>query len=149
MFCVAIILFTVGSVLCGQSGSLPFLVAARLVQGLGGAMMVPVGRLVLLRTVSKAELVSAMSWVLVPALIGPVIGPPLGGFIVTYFSWRWIFYINVPLGIAGLALVDAVHPRHSRGQRGPVRFSRPGPVGHGLVLPDVRLRDSPAMASAR
>jgi len=104
VFCTAIVLFTLGSVLCGQSSRLSFLVAARLIQGLGGALMVPVGRLVILRTVSKAELVNAMTWVLVPGLIGPVIGPPLGGFIVTYFSWPWIFYINVPLGIVGLAL---------------------------------------------
>ncbi len=104
VFCTAIVLFTLGSVLCGQSSRLDFLVFARLIQGLGGALMVPVGRLVILRTVSKAELVSAMSWVLVPGLIGPVIGPPLGGFIVTYFSWPWIFYINVPLGIVGVAL---------------------------------------------
>jgi EmrB/QacA subfamily drug resistance transporter len=104
VFCTAIVLFTLGSVLCGQSSRLGFLVLARLIQGLGGALMVPVGRLVILRTVSKAELVSAMSWVLVPGLIGPVIGPPLGGFIVTYFSWPWIFYINVPLGIVGVAL---------------------------------------------
>jgi EmrB/QacA subfamily drug resistance transporter len=104
VFGAAIVLFTIGSVLCGQSRTLPFLVAARLVQGLGGAMMVPVGRLVILRTVTKAELVAAMSWVLVPGLIGPVIGPPLGGFIVTYLSWPWIFYLNVPLGIAALAL---------------------------------------------
>ena len=70
--------------------------AARILQGMGGAMMVPVGRLVLLRSVPKAELVSAMAWLTVPALIGPVIGPPLGGFITTYFHWRWIFWINVP-----------------------------------------------------
>jgi EmrB/QacA subfamily drug resistance transporter len=104
VFCTAIVLFTLGSVLCGQSSRLGFLVLARLIQGLGGALMVPVGRLVVLRTVSKAELVNAMAWVLVPGLIGPVIGPPLGGFIVTYFSWPWIFYINVPLGIVGLVL---------------------------------------------
>jgi EmrB/QacA subfamily drug resistance transporter len=104
VFCTAIVLFTLGSVLCGQSSTLGFLVLARLIEGLGGALMVPVGRLVVLRSVSKAELVNAMSWVLVPGLIGPVVGPPLGGFIVTYFSWPWIFYINVPLGIVGLAL---------------------------------------------
>jgi hypothetical protein len=81
------------------------LVAARLLQGMGGAMMVPVGRLVLLRTVAKADLISAMAWLMVPATIGPVIGPPVGGFIVTYLNWRWIFYINVPVGILGFVLV--------------------------------------------
>jgi len=80
------------------------LVAARLFQGIGGAMMVPVGRLVLLRTVATEDLVSAMSWLMVPALLGPVVGPPLGGFIVTYLSWRWIFYINLPIGLLGLYL---------------------------------------------
>jgi EmrB/QacA subfamily drug resistance transporter len=100
----AILLFTFGSIACGQAPSLTFLVIARFIQGIGGAMMVPVGRLVLLRTVSKAELVSAMAWLLVPATIGPVVGPPVGGFIVTYLSWRWIFYINVPIGIVGIVL---------------------------------------------
>jgi len=79
-------------------------VLARIVQGMGGAMMVPVGRLVVLRSIPKAELVAAMAYLTVPALIGPVIGPPLGGFIVTYFSWRWIFWINIPIGLLGIAL---------------------------------------------
>ena len=86
------------------------LVAARMLQGLGGAMMVPVGRLVLLRSVAKAEMVGAMAWLTVPALIGPVIGPLLGGFITTYFHWRWIFWINLPIAVLGLVLVDPVHP---------------------------------------
>ena len=104
VFCTAIVIFVTGSVICGFSQSLSEFVAARIFQGLGGAMMVPVGRLVLLRTIPKSELVSAMAYVTIPALIGPVMGPPLGGFITTYFSWRWIFWINVPIGIIGLAL---------------------------------------------
>ena len=104
VFRAAIALFTLGSVLCGLSQSLAMLVGSRVLQGIGGAMMTPVGRLVLLRTVPKAELVSAMTWVLVPGLVGPVIGPPLGGFFVTYLSWHWIFYINVPIGIVGFLL---------------------------------------------
>ena len=101
----AIALFTLGSILCAQAPTLAFLVGARILQGVGGAMMVPVGRLVLLRSVSKAELVSAMTWLMIPATIGPIVGPPLGGFIVTYLDWRWIFYLNVPIGVVGMALV--------------------------------------------
>ncbi len=104
VFCTAIVVFTLGSILCGASTSLPTLIAARVFQGLGGAMMVPVGRLVLLRSVQKSELVSAMAYLTVPALIGPVAGPPLGGFITTYFHWRWIFWINIPIGVLGILL---------------------------------------------
>ena len=105
VFRAAIAIFTLGSVLCGQATSLWFLIGARMLQGIGGAMMVPVGRLVLLRTASKSELVATMTWLMIPATIGPVLGPPIGGFIVTYLSWRWIFYINLPIGIAGVVLV--------------------------------------------
>ncbi|MGH7153510.1 MAG: MFS transporter, partial [Acetobacteraceae bacterium] len=93
-------------VLCGRADTLWFLVAARIMQGVGGAMMVPVGRLVMLRTTPRRELVAAMAWLTMPALVGPVLGPPIGGFIVTYFSWRWIFDINVPIGILGITLVS-------------------------------------------
>ncbi len=110
VFRAAIGVFTLGSILCGAATSLPFLVAARIVQGIGGAMMVPVGRLVLLRSVAKSELVAAMAWLTTPALIGPVVGPPLGGFLVTYADWRWIFYVNVPIGLAGMALVTRFVP---------------------------------------
>jgi EmrB/QacA subfamily drug resistance transporter len=105
VFRAAIVIFTVASIICGLAPTLGVLVAARILQGLGGAMMVPVGRLVLLRTVSKAQMVAAMSWLTMPALIGPIMGPPLGGFIVTYFSWRWVFDINVPIGICGVVAV--------------------------------------------
>jgi len=104
VFSSAIVVFTLGSIGCSTVESLPQLVLARIVQGMGGAMMVPVGRLVVLRSIPKAELVAAMAYLTVPALIGPVIGPPLGGFIVTYFSWRWIFWINIPIGLLGIAL---------------------------------------------
>jgi EmrB/QacA subfamily drug resistance transporter len=106
VFSAAIVVFTIGSIGCGLSNSLPALVIARIVQGMGGAMMVPVGRLVLLKTVPRSELVRAMSYVSLPALIGPVTGPPLGGFIATYGSWRWIFFINIPIGVLGLLLVN-------------------------------------------
>ncbi len=105
IFRVSILLFMLGSLACGQSQTLEFMVVSRFVQGIGGAMMIPVGRLVLLRSVAKRDMVSAMSWLLVPALIGPILGPPLGGFIVTYLDWRWIFYINIPVGILGFWLV--------------------------------------------
>jgi EmrB/QacA subfamily drug resistance transporter len=106
VFTAAIIVFTIGSIGCGFADSLWNLVAARVVQGIGGAMMVPVGRLILLRSVPKSELVRAMSYVSVPALLGPIMGPPLGGFIVTYASWRWIFFINIPIGLLGVVLVN-------------------------------------------
>ena len=104
VFCSAIVVFTLGSILCGASTSLATLIAARVFQGLGGAMMVPVGRLVLLRSVEKSDLVNALAYLTVPALLGPVAGPPLGGFITTYFHWRWIFWINAPIGLLGVAL---------------------------------------------
>ena len=110
VFRSAIALFTVASVLCGRATSLEFLVAARVLQGIGGAMMLPVGRLLLLRSVPRAELVSAMAWLTVPALIGPVVGPPLGGFLVEYASWRWVFDINVPIGVLGVVLVSLFIP---------------------------------------
>lgn len=106
IFRAAIAVFTIGSILCGLSESLPALVGARILQGAGGAMMVPVGRMLILRTTPKNELIAAMAWLTTPALIGPVLGPPIGGFIVTYFSWRWIFYINIPIGILGMVLVS-------------------------------------------
>jgi EmrB/QacA subfamily drug resistance transporter len=102
----ALALFTIGSILCAQSESLWFLVMSRIIQGIGGAMMVPVGRLVLLRSVTKAELVSTMSFLMIPAAAGPILGPPVGGFIVTYLSWPWIFYINVPVGLIGMVLAS-------------------------------------------
>ncbi|MBV8103121.1 MAG: DHA2 family efflux MFS transporter permease subunit [Hyphomicrobiales bacterium] len=104
VFCTAIAIFTLGSIFCGASSSLETLIAARVFQGLGGAMMVPVGRLVLLRTVPKSDLVNALAYLTVPALLGPVAGPLLGGFITTYFNWRWIFWINVPIGVLGVFL---------------------------------------------
>jgi EmrB/QacA subfamily drug resistance transporter len=103
-FIVAIAVFLLGSIACAGSGSLEAMVAARFLQGIGGAMMVPVGRLVLLRVVPKNELVQALSWLTIPALVGPMVGPPLGGFITTYFNWRWIFLINIPMGLLGIAL---------------------------------------------
>src|SRR6201982_795325 len=104
VFSVAVAVFMVGSIGCAISTSVTDFVIARILQGMGGAMMTPVGRLVLLRSVDKSALVNAMAWVTVPALIGPIIGPPLGGFITTYFSWHWIFLINIPIGLVGIVM---------------------------------------------
>lgn len=110
VFRAAIIVFTFGSILCGLSNSLAAIVTFRIVQGLGGAMMTPVGRLVLLRTAPRHELVRAMAYLTIPALMGPMIGPPIGGFIATYFHWRYIFWINVPIGALGVMLVTRFIP---------------------------------------
>src|SRR5437879_11386933 len=101
VFAIAVGVFMLGSIGCALSSSVTGFVIARIVQGMGGAMMTPVGRLVLLRSIDKSALVNAMAWVTVPALIGPVIGPPLGGFITTYASC-WIFLINIPIGLLGI-----------------------------------------------
>jgi len=106
IFRLAIAVFVCGSIACAVARSLEHFVIARFVQGIGGAMMTPVGRLVLLRSVHKRALVAAMTWVTMPALIGPLLGPPVGGFITTYFSWHWIFLINVPIGLLGIALAS-------------------------------------------
>jgi EmrB/QacA subfamily drug resistance transporter len=132
VFSAAIVVFTLGSIGCGMANSLAALVAARILQGMGGALMVPVGRLVLLRTVEKSDLVRAMSYVSVPALIGPVMGPPLGGFIVTYWSWRWIFFINIPIGVLGIVLVNLLIGNLKEGGRRPFDFG-------GFVLTGVGL----------
>ncbi len=104
VFRAAIAVFMLGSIGCALSSSLTDFVIARIVQGMGGAMMTPVGRTVLVRSVPKRDLVNAMAWVTVPALVGPVLGPPVGGFITTYATWHWIFLINLPIGLVGIAL---------------------------------------------
>ena len=132
VFSAAIAVFMVGSIGCALSQSVHHFVIARIIQGIGGAMMTPVGRLVLLRSIEKKALVNAMAWVTMPALIGPVIGPPLGGFITTYFSWHWIFLINIPIGIVGIILAQRyIDPIRSTT---PVRFDL-----YGLVLAGVGL----------
>ncbi len=104
IFRLAILIFALGSALCGFADSIGTLVVARAFQGIGGAMMVPVGRLVILRTIPRSELVGALAWLTMPALLGPVLGPPVGGFITTYFHWRWIFWINLPIAALGMVL---------------------------------------------
>ena len=105
VFASAIGIFTLGSFLCGISSNLHVMVACRILQGCGGSMMVPVGRLIVVRTFAKSDLVRAMSFVAIPGLIGPMLGPIAGGLIVGYFHWSLIFFVNIPIGIAGLCLV--------------------------------------------
>src|SRR6184192_2374432 len=104
VFRSAIAIFMLGSLGCALSTSLSQFVVARIVEGMGGAMMTPVARLILVRSVDRRELINAMVWVTLPALIGPLLGPPVGGFITTYISWHWIFLINIPIGLAGIVL---------------------------------------------
>ena len=104
IFTAALAVFMGGSLACAWANSLEGFVVARFIQGMGGAMMVPVGRLVLLRSVPRNEVVQALATLTIPAMIGPILGPVLGGFITTYFDWRWIFFINIPIGILGIFL---------------------------------------------
>jgi EmrB/QacA subfamily drug resistance transporter len=110
VFLWAIIVFVASSMVCGLVHSLPALVLARTIQGIGGAMMTPVGRVIVIKSVPKFQLVQAMNYITIPGVLGPLLGPSVGGFIVSYFSWPWIFFLNLPIGIAGLFLVRAYIP---------------------------------------
>jgi EmrB/QacA subfamily drug resistance transporter len=106
VFRAALVVFMAGSLACAAANGLAWFVAARFLQGMGGAMMVPVGRLVVLRSVPKSQLVTALAYLTFPALVGPVLGPPVGGLITTWVDWRWIFFINLPIGCAGIVLAS-------------------------------------------
>ena len=110
VFSVSMALFVFGSLLCAAAPNLPLLVFARVVQGLGGAMMVPVPRLIVLRAYDKAELLERLNFIVMPALLGPIVGPLVGGYLVEYASWHWVFLINVPIGLAGIALAAKIMP---------------------------------------
>jgi len=132
VFVSAISVFTVASVLCGLSQTVPEFIAARLLQGIGGAMMVPVGRLIVVRSTEKSRMMQAISTITWPAVAAPVVGPPIGGFITTYASWRWIFLLNVPFGVAAIALALAIVPNLRGAARKPFD-------GIGLLLSAVSL----------
>jgi EmrB/QacA subfamily drug resistance transporter len=134
IFALALLIFTLGSILCGIATSFPMLIATRVLQGFGGAMMTPVGRLILIRSFPRSQLVTAMTYMTVPSILGPVIGPLLGGVLTTYASWRWIFFVNVPFGIIGMILALR-YVEDVRDEARP-RFDFPGflMVGAGLVL---------------
>ncbi len=134
VFGSAVAIFTLGSFLCGMSRSIHWLVACRILQGCGGAMMLPVGRLTLVRAFSKPELVRAMSFVATPGLIGPMLGPLIGGLIIAYFHWRVIFFINIPVGLAGLYLVCRHMPDYRREEREPLDFVGFLLFGSGISL---------------
>ena len=127
VFASAIGLFTLGSLLCGLSANIHILVACRILQGMGGSMMVPVGRLTLVRTFAKAELLRAMSFVSIPALVAPMLGPIAGGLIVDYLHWRVIFFLNIPIGLLGLIMVYLHLPDYREEHPSP-RHRRPHPL---------------------
>ena len=134
VFLTAIGVFTAGSVLCGLSVDMPMLVASRILQGCGGALMMPVGRITMVRTFPKAELVRAMSFVAVPGLIGPLIGPLAGGLIVGYLHWRMIFFVNIPVGLAGMYLVYLHMPDYRAEEREPLDWVGLALFGSGIAL---------------
>ncbi|MDK9585548.1 MFS transporter [Lelliottia wanjuensis] len=132
VFAVALAIFTLASVLCGLSTTVDQFVAMRVLQGMGGALMVPVGRLAVLRTTPKHQLITAIATLTWPALVAPIIGPPLGGFITSYADWRWIFFINVPLGMLAIILALRIIPDLHDDARRP--FDTPGFIATTIAM---------------
>jgi len=132
VFAVALAIFTLASVFCGLSTTVDQFVAMRVLQGMGGALMVPVGRLAVLRTTPKHQLITAIATLTWPALVAPIIGPPLGGFITSYADWRWIFFINVPLGIVAIILALRIIPDLHDDERRP--FDTPGFIATTIAM---------------
>lgn len=132
VFSLALAIFTIASILCGLSTSVEMFVGMRILQGIGGALMVPVGRLAVLRTTPKHQLITAIATLTWPALVAPIIGPPLGGFITHYADWRWIFFINVPLGIMAILLALRVIPNIREEERRP--FDLPGFIATSVAM---------------
>jgi EmrB/QacA subfamily drug resistance transporter len=134
VFASAIAIFTLGSFLCGISNNIHLLVACRVIQGCGGAMMVPVGRLTMVRTFAKADLIRAMSFVVIPALIGPMLGPIAGGLIVDYFHWRYIFFVNIPIGLVGLYMSYRHLPDFREAHSNPLDLTGLFLFGSGIAM---------------
>ncbi len=134
VFASAIGLFTLGSFLCGISNNIHLLVACRALQGCGGAMMIPVGRLTMVRSFAKSELVAAMSFVSIPGLVGPMVGPLLGGLIIGYFHWSVIFFVNIPIGLCGLVLVYRHLPNYREQRNYPLDIIGLVLFGSGISL---------------
>ena len=134
VFFTAIGIFSIGSLLCGVSVNMPMLVGARILQGCGGALMMPVGRIAMVRTFPKSELVRAMSFVAVPGLIGPLLGPLAGGLIVDYLHWRMIFFVNLPIGLLGMYLVFRHMPDYRSERSDPIDFVGLSLFGSGIAL---------------
>ncbi|MBZ0056750.1 MULTISPECIES: MFS transporter [unclassified Leclercia] len=132
VFTLALAIFTLASVLCGLATSVDQFVAMRVLQGMGGALMVPVGRLAVLRTTPKHLLITAIATLTWPALVAPIIGPPLGGFITSYANWRWIFFINVPLGLIAIVLALRIIPDIYEETRRP--FDTPGFIATSVAM---------------
>ncbi|WOZ79163.1 MFS transporter [Kosakonia sacchari] len=132
VFSLALAIFTLASVLCGLSTNVDMFVSMRILQGIGGALMVPVGRLAVLRTTPKHQLITAIATLTWPALVAPIIGPPLGGFITHYANWRWIFFINVPLGLLAIALALRIIPNIREEERRP--FDLPGFIATSVAM---------------
>ncbi|WP_428150319.1 MFS transporter [Caulobacter sp.] len=141
VFLAAMTVFLLGSALCGLSRDLEALVTSRIVQGLGGAMMTPVARLIVVGSTPKDKLISAMGWFTVPALLGPLLGPPLAGLVLTFADWPWIFYLNLPVGVLGMAAVMRFVPKGLPPPRHPLRLGGLHPVGHGDQRPGGGGRD--------
>ena len=134
VFSTAVAIFTLASIACGLSVNVTMLVGARILQGLGAALMTPVGRLAIVRTFAKSELLVAMNFVIIPALIGPMLGPTVGGLIVHWVSWREIFFVNVPMGVAALVIIHRYMPDYHGDERRPLDFVGLVLFGSGMAI---------------
>ena len=140
VFCAAIAFFIFSSILCGTSQSLLQFVIYRVMQGMAGAMMSPVGRLAVLKTASKEDLPTVMNYITMPALVAPIVGPLIGGYLTTYWSWRWIFYLNVPISIVCILAAWHYIPKDRADFTTPPRFDFRGFILSGFVAHGIYVR---------